>query len=813
MARAGSAWSVKGIDEETRAIARSRAGNSDLTIGAWIDRAILDYSSVSRSELPGEVGQQPTPMSVESETRGEPALATEDILDLIDKELEASRSRLDGALRPVGYALKDLALRLVAAEALERGGTPRLRDTDTERNVPAAPTARHGKPLAGTDLPPAPLGSLAPEITDNEIPSPQINPSSGEVATEIPPSAPTRPFPSAPIHNLNAAITGMEPPITVPAEGSPKVGPEADHPSNAEGVFVSQTSHRPLPVPPTDSLSTVDPADLPSPADLEKLTARPIEANPREALYPTPPPEPPRPVDENNARSVQEVHFTGIQGGFETNPALASSEARRTNWRQTRRIAAGIVPFLIVGSVAAGYIFAEPLGLLPVRTQLVDKLGKHAQQARLTIADAYSEGRGFLGDLIAGLEESDDAKPPVMVVDRQATPKTLGRDVPSPPVTESDSPDKIDQEPRRVAEADILKPDDPEVANLSTAPASEQPTLSSEKTRKPQPLARPKLASPIIKPKLATPPPLPPVIPGPVSSEPIKQPNPTTRLAALPTAPTIKQASIPPSGTNRNVSMAALTSAARAGDPRSQLELARRYIQGDGIEQNYAEGSEWFREAAIQGVASAQYNLAVLYERGLGVTKDDVRAFLWYHSAAEQSHPLAQYNLGNFYLQGRGIPLSYGEAVRWFRAASRQGVSKATYNLAVLTEDGLGVPPDKNKALALYKQAADAGHHEAESRLALLRSSTGVKAKPATFAETANTQTDELSTGTTVAAIQAVLRGAGVYDGRIDGIAGPKTRTAIREYQKRQDLPITGIPSENLLNHMKAAGESKPLSG
>jgi len=259
--------------------------------------------------------------------------------------------------------------------------------------------------------------------------------------------------------------------------------------------------------------------------------------------------------------------------------------------------------------------------------------------------------------------------------------------------------------------------------------------------------------------------------------------------------------------------MAALTSAARAGDPRSQLELARRYIQGDGIEQNYAEGSEWFREAAIQGVASAQYNLAVLYERGLGVTKDDVRAFLWYHSAAEQSHPLAQYNLGNFYLQGRGIPLSYGEAVRWFRAASRQGVSKATYNLAVLTEDGLGVPPDKNKALALYKQAADAGHHEAESRLALLRSSTGVKAKPATFAETANTQTDELSTGTTVAAIQAVLRGAGVYDGRIDGIAGPKTRTAIREYQKRQDLPITGIPSENLLNHMKAAGESKPLSG
>ncbi|MDG2284567.1 MAG: SEL1-like repeat protein [Alphaproteobacteria bacterium] len=249
----------------------------------------------------------------------------------------------------------------------------------------------------------------------------------------------------------------------------------------------------------------------------------------------------------------------------------------------------------------------------------------------------------------------------------------------------------------------------------------------------------------------------------------------------------------------------ALQQQARAGDATAQYELARRLIEGDGIEQDFGDGSDWFREAAIQGMANAQYNLGVLYERGLGVTKDDVRALLWYHSAAEQSHPLAQYNLGIFYLQGRGIPLSYAEAVRWFRAASDQGVAKATYNLAVLTEDGLGVRPDKSKAMELYEKGASAGHHEASNRLTLLRDPNTGKTKPGTFEDTANTQGEGGSTGTTVADIQAVLRRDGIYSGRIDGVAGPKTRTAIQEYQRRNALPITGIPSILLLDYMKTS--------
>jgi len=274
-------------------------------------------------------------------------------------------------------------------------------------------------------------------------------------------------------------------------------------------------------------------------------------------------------------------------------------------------------------------------------------------------------------------------------------------------------------------------------------------------------------------------------------------------VAGLPASPSVDRRVHAGRADQEFVGISELRRRARVGDASARHELARRLIQGDGVEQNFSEGADWFREAAIQGVANAQYNLGVLYEQGLGVTRNDVRALLWYHSAAEQSHPLAQYNLGNFYLRGRGIPRSYAEAVRWFKAASDQGVAEATYNLGVLAEDGLGVPPDLVKALSLYEKAAASGHHDSASRLAVLRDPGGKELKPATFANTADTQARGPTIGSTVADIQATLQRQGIYVGRTDGIAGPGTRAAIRDYQQLHALPITGIPSEFLLDYMK----------
>lgn len=42
------------------------------------------------------------------------------------------------------------------------------------------------------------------------------------------------------------------------------------------------------------------------------------------------------------------------------------------------------------------------------------------------------------------------------------------------------------------------------------------------------------------------------------------------------------------------------------------------------------------------------------------------------------------------------------------------------------------------------------------------------------------------------AAVQSALAGEGYYRGRIDGVIGEGTRSAIRTYQRRNRLPITG---------------------
>jgi TPR repeat protein len=286
-------------------------------------------------------------------------------------------------------------------------------------------------------------------------------------------------------------------------------------------------------------------------------------------------------------------------------------------------------------------------------------------------------------------------------------------------------------------------------------------------------------------------------------------------VLGIPAAPSVDRPASAGRADEVAIGIVELRRRARVGDARAQHELAGRLIQGHGVEKNFSEGADWFRKAAIQGVANAQYNLGVLYERGLGVTADDVRALLWYQKAAEQSHPLAQYNLGNFYLQGREIPLSYTEAVRWFKAASDQGIAKATYNLGVLTEDGLGVPLDLAKALRLYEKAAARGHRGSARRLAVLRDLGAKELKPATFANTADTQAKNVMTVSTVADIQLILQRQGIYVGRVDGAVGPGTGTAIRVYQQLHALPITGIPSEFLLNYMKTSKSTgaKPVAG
>jgi TPR repeat protein len=814
LARSGSAWSVKGIDSETRGIARARAAHSDLTIGAWIDQAILAHAG--QAPKAGQNNGSPkTPPRSQNDSRSldAPFVPAQDpihhkaLLDLVDGELAASHARLDQSLRPLGFALKDLALKLVAAESLSRGRT--AGPTSQRPEIGSRPDSNEtsgAHPQDTKTWPEPPKDSLAPPMERMDF-----QPVEGPVA------------PPPPTGDLGTIITSVQPgPANLNRLDAGTI-PMATHSLDLDG-----NPARPSPIPPTGNLGLVHPATMPSPpienAGLPHAAPdAELYAGPQGAVS-TPAPLPELGSSaETSENETPDVRFTGLQDAFESDPDLPVVEARAASSRTTirfLRIAAGLLPFLILASVGSAYFLADQLGFGAQRDRVTNTISNHVRGSEKTIVDAYqaaveqvrhvaAANSGSTVDLAEtklgqsptpNLAPPPNAHPAIVLTPKiepgASNKKTATTRAPTPPRNST----KISNDKTPSVAASRLPSDDPPVAHLGYQNAENHLKSEEEPALPATPKNSVKHALPIPDKAVTT----------ASSGGKLKQ---RENLALLPKAPALNRPSTNNESFTTKNSIKVLRQQARAGDAVAQHELARRLIEGDGIKQDFGDGSDWFREAAIQGMANAQYNLGVLYERGLGVTKDDVRALLWYHSAAEQSHPLAQYNLGIFYLQGRGIPLSYAEAVRWFRAASDQGVAKATYNLAVLTEDGLGVRPDKNKAMGLYEKAASRGHHEALNRLTLLRDPNVGETKPATFEETANTQGEGGSTGTTVADIQAVLRRDGIYAGRIDGVAGPKTRTAIREYQRRNALPITGIPSILLLDYMKTSKTKVPPGG
>jgi len=75
-----------------------------------------------------------------------------------------------------------------------------------------------------------------------------------------------------------------------------------------------------------------------------------------------------------------------------------------------------------------------------------------------------------------------------------------------------------------------------------------------------------------------------------------------------------------------------------ADNAYAQYYLGMMYLNGQGVDQDYAKASEWFRKAAEHHIPQAQYKLGTLYFNGQGVPRDFERAYAWYRVAAVQNH-------------------------------------------------------------------------------------------------------------------------------------------------------------------------------
>jgi localization factor PodJL len=187
------------------------------------------------------------------------------------------------------------------------------------------------------------------------------------------------------------------------------------------------------------------------------------------------------------------------------------------------------------------------------------------------------------------------------------------------------------------------------------------------------------------------------------------------------------QSPTPPTGSTAHnlppalIGPMSLRLAAAKGDPSAEFEVAARFAEGKGVEQDLKQAVAWYQRAAARGFAQAQYRLATLYERGFGVRTDLGRAKVWYKRAAEQGNIKAMHNLAVLSASRDATPPDYAVAARWFTEAAERGLADSQFNLAILYENGSGVGRDLKQAYKWVSLVAQAGDKQAARRREQIR--------------------------------------------------------------------------------------------
>ncbi len=287
--------------------------------------------------------------------------------------------------------------------------------------------------------------------------------------------------------------------------------------------------------------------------------------------------------------------------------------------------------------------------------------------------------------------------------------------------------------------------------------------------------------------------------------------------AQLPSLASSGPVDLPP----ETVGPQSLRVAAAGGDARAQFEVAAIYTEGRAVPEDLAEAAIWYERAASQGFAPAQYRLGTLYEHGNGVEKDLSLARLWYQRAAEAGNRLAMHNLAALYAGGELGPQQFDAAAKWFEEAANRGMKDSQFNLGMLYARGLGVPQDLAQSYKWFGIAAsrgDADGAKARDDMAASLDAATVKAlndqiaawRPANIDLVANfapigTWEPKFDPGRTidstevVRGVQMALSTLGFDVGTPDGLAGPKTADAIREFERATGMSESGAINPRLL--------------
>lgn len=279
---------------------------------------------------------------------------------------------------------------------------------------------------------------------------------------------------------------------------------------------------------------------------------------------------------------------------------------------------------------------------------------------------------------------------------------------------------------------------------------------------------------------------------------------------------------------------------AENGDPRAQTNIGILYETGQGVPPNFDEAERWLNEAAKQGFAPAQRKLAYRYLTGRGFAERNyAKARHWYLMLAQRGDIYALRYLSFIYENGGpGLSRNLTEAYAWYavfsalvntpgaasiiskdlnKIASRLSQSElakaqkmADERYTSLTNqtavgsplpppsayDGLVRPAPRSHATPKNTGKSEISTAE-ESKKQRLGESKALKSRGA---DTERSSADQTAAEShfRIQEIQKSLAALGYDPGSADGILGPKTHQAIREYQRGRGATVTGEASQEL---------------
>ena len=136
--------------------------------------------------------------------------------------------------------------------------------------------------------------------------------------------------------------------------------------------------------------------------------------------------------------------------------------------------------------------------------------------------------------------------------------------------------------------------------------------------------------------------------------------------------------------------LAEMEARARAGDPESQAELARRLLTESPDARKNRRALGLLRHAAAAGCASGLHLLALVHLRGQGLAQNLEEGVRLLEEAAYRGSRAAQADLAHALLEGIGVPADPAKALYWLRLAAAQGDQASALAAARMLRDGVG---------------------------------------------------------------------------------------------------------------------------